>query len=141
LEENTAWLSNFEKKFPEIGRSVRCLGFIDRMDLAYAAADIIASRAGAMSISELALVAKPTILIPSPHVSEDHQTKNALSLVKRGASILLEDRDVVEKLRMEIESLLLDKETCDAMVTALKTASRPNASVIIVDEVEKLLNL
>ena len=111
------------------------------MDLAYASADIIASRAGAMSISELALVAKPTILIPSPHVSEDHQTKNALSLVKRGASILVEDRDVVEKLRGKIESLLLDKETCDVMVTALKTASRPNASVVIVDEVEKLLNL
>jgi UDP-N-acetylglucosamine--N-acetylmuramyl-(pentapeptide) pyrophosphoryl-undecaprenol N-acetylglucosamine transferase len=94
-----------------------------------------------MSISELALVAKPTILIPSPHVSEDHQTKNAMSLVKRGASILVKDRDVVEQLRMEIESLLLDKETCNAMVTALKTASRPNASVVIVDEVEKLLNL
>jgi UDP-N-acetylglucosamine--N-acetylmuramyl-(pentapeptide) pyrophosphoryl-undecaprenol N-acetylglucosamine transferase len=94
-----------------------------------------------MSISELALVAKPTILIPSPHVSEDHQTKNALSLVKRGASILVKDCDVVEQLRVEIESLLLDKGTCDAMVTALKTASRPNASVIIVDEVEKLLNL
>jgi UDP-N-acetylglucosamine--N-acetylmuramyl-(pentapeptide) pyrophosphoryl-undecaprenol N-acetylglucosamine transferase len=141
LEESTAWLKDFEKKYPEIARSVRCLGFIDRMDLAYAAADIIASRAGAMSISELALVAKPTILIPSPHVSEDHQTKNALSLVKRGASSLVKDHDVVEKLRMEIEALLLDQGKCEAMVTALKTASRPNASVIIADEVEKLLNL
>ncbi|MDG2311650.1 MAG: glycosyltransferase, partial [Flavobacteriales bacterium] len=136
-----AWLKDFEKKYPEIARSVRCLGFIDRMDLAYAAADIIASRAGAMSISELALVAKPTILIPSPHVSEDHQTKNALSLVKRGASTLVKDHDVVEKLRTEIEALLLDQGKCEAMVTALKTASRPNASVIIADEVEKLLNL
>ena len=64
-----------------------------------------------------------------------------MSLVKRGASILVKDRDVVEQLRGEIESLLLDGETCDAMVTALKTASRPNASVIIVDEVEKLIIL
>ena len=141
LDENTAWLTDFEKKHPKIARSVNCLGFIDRMDLAYAAADIIASRAGAMSISELALVAKPTILIPSPHVSEDHQTKNALSLVNRGASILVEDRDVVEKLRVEIEDLLLDPAKCKAMMTALKTASRPNASVIIVNEVEKLLTL
>ena len=140
LDENLAWLKDFEKKHPKIARSVNCLGFIDRMDFAYAAADIIASRAGAMSISELALVAKPTILIPSPHVSEDHQTKNALSLVKRGASILVENRHVVEKLRVEIEDLLFDPEKCEAMMTALKTASRPNASVIIVNEVEKLLN-
>ena len=141
LEENTTWLSEFGKKSPDLARSVKCLGFIDRMDLAYAAADIIASRAGAMSISELALVAKPTLLIPSPHVSEDHQRKNALSLVKRGASILIEDDEVVDKLRVEIESLLLNKKACDEMVSALKAASRPNASIIIVNEVEKLLNL
>ena len=141
LDENTKWLHDFGKDFHEIARSVKCLGFIDRMDLAYAAADIIASRAGAMSISELALVAKPTLLIPSPHVSEDHQRKNALSLVKRGASILIEDNEVVNNLRDEIEALLSDKEACGKMVAALKTASRPNASVIIVDEVEKLLNL
>jgi UDP-N-acetylglucosamine--N-acetylmuramyl-(pentapeptide) pyrophosphoryl-undecaprenol N-acetylglucosamine transferase len=111
------------------------------MDLAYAAADIIASRAGAMSISELALVAKPTLLIPSPNVSEDHQKKNALSLVERGAAILIEDHEVVDKIRVEIESLLSDKKTCKEMQSALKAASRPNASIRRVDEIEKLINL
>jgi UDP-N-acetylglucosamine--N-acetylmuramyl-(pentapeptide) pyrophosphoryl-undecaprenol N-acetylglucosamine transferase len=140
FDNSSTWLSDFEKENPDLVKSVKCLGFIDRMDLAYAAADIIASRAGAMSISELALVAKPTLLIPSPHVSEDHQKKNALSLVERGASVFIEDHEVVDKLRIEIESLLSDKKTCKEMEIALKAASRPDASIRIVDEIEKLLN-
>ena len=109
------------------------------MDLAYAASDLIASRAGAMSISELALVAKPTLLIPSPNVAEDHQTKNAKSLVDRRAAILIKDCDVVNNLKDHIEELLNDGTTRQEMKINLKNAARPNASYQIVDEVEKLL--
>ena len=91
FDENAKWLDEFSKKNSKTAECVTCLGFIDRMDLAYAASDLIASRAGAMSISELALVAKPTLLIPSPNVAEDHQTKNAKSLVDLGAAILIKD--------------------------------------------------
>jgi len=138
-DENSKWLSEFSRENVELAKSVQCLGFIDRMDLAYAAADLIASRAGAMSISELALVAKPTILIPSPHVSEDHQTKNALSLVERGAAILVTDKEVESSLREKIETLLNDVEGRDKMQVALRSAARPHASIEIVDVIEKLL--
>ena len=111
------------------------------MDLAYASSDIIASRAGAMSISELAIIAKPTLLIPSPHVTEDHQTKNALSLVERGAAVLIEDGRVIEKLREEIDNLLQNDGLCSSMSYALKEASKPEACIKIVDEIELLLDL
>ena len=138
-DENSNWLQEFSKKNPKSADCVTCLGFIDRMDLAYAASDLIASRAGAMSISELALVAKPTLLIPSPNVAEDHQTKNAKSLVDRGAAILIKDCDVVQGLKDHIEDLLKDENTRQEMEINLKKAARPNASYQIVDEVEKLL--
>jgi len=139
FEENTKWLEAFSKKNSKTSGCVTCLGFIDRMDLAYAASDLIASRAGAMSISELALVAKPTLLIPSPNVAEDHQTKNAKSLVDRGAAILIKDCDVVQGLKKHIEDLLKDATTRQEMEVNLKNAARPNASYQIVDEVENLL--
>jgi UDP-N-acetylglucosamine--N-acetylmuramyl-(pentapeptide) pyrophosphoryl-undecaprenol N-acetylglucosamine transferase len=84
--------------------------FIKEMDLAYAAADIIISRAGAMSISELCLIGKPTILIPSPNVSEDHQTKNAMALVNKNAALIVKDSEAVQQLPNEILSLLKNKE-------------------------------
>ncbi len=139
FDENHQWLEEFSKKNSKIADCVKCCGFIDRMDLAYAASDLIASRAGAMSISELALVAKPTLLIPSPNVAEDHQTKNAKSLVDRGAAILIQDCDVVNRLKDHIEELLKDETTRKKMEINLKNAARPNASYQIVDEVEKLL--
>ena len=139
FDENSKWLDEFSKKNSKTAECVTCLGFIDRMDLAYAASDLIASRAGAMSISELALVAKPTLLIPSPNVAEDHQTKNAKSLVDRGAAILIKDCDVVQGLKDHIEDLLKDENTRQEMEINLKKAARPNASYQIVDEVEKLL--
>jgi UDP-N-acetylglucosamine--N-acetylmuramyl-(pentapeptide) pyrophosphoryl-undecaprenol N-acetylglucosamine transferase len=72
-------------------KDLKVFDFIREMDLAYAAADIIVSRAGAMSISELCLTGKAVVLIPSPNVSEDHQTKNAMSLVNKNAAVLLKD--------------------------------------------------
>ena len=139
LAKNSAWLADKITLFPWLEDSVKCLGFIDRMDLAYSAANLIASRAGAMSISELALVAKPTILIPSPHVAEDHQTKNALSLVDRNAALMIVDSDVVAKLGPTITSTLGDSSKTASMCKALRDASRPQACSRIVDEIESLL--
>lgn len=84
--------------------------FLDRMDLAFAAADVVVSRAGAIAVSEIALVRKPAILIPSPNVAEDHQTKNALALVNHNAAILLKDEDVMEDFGSVVTGLLFDEE-------------------------------
>ena len=118
---------------------VVCTGFVDRMDLAYGAARLIASRAGAMSVAELALVGKPAVLVPSPHVAEDHQTHNARSLTELGGAELLPDREVREKLGETVTQLLHDPETCAAMAEAMKGAAKPHAAAAVVDELERLL--
>merc|ERR1711991_429567 len=79
--------------------------FIKEMELAYAAADIIVSRAGAIALSELAIIGKPIVLVPSPNVAEDHQTKNAMALVENNAAILVKDVESREKLIPTILSL------------------------------------
>jgi UDP-N-acetylglucosamine--N-acetylmuramyl-(pentapeptide) pyrophosphoryl-undecaprenol N-acetylglucosamine transferase len=119
---------------------VVCSGFIDRMDLAYRAATVIASRAGAMSIAELALVGKASILVPSPHVAEDHQTHNARSLTDLGGAVLLPDAEVREKLGHQLSGLLSDPERCKAMGQAMKRAAKPSAAQAVVDELESLLS-
>ena len=113
-------------------------GFIDRMDLAYDAASIIASRAGAMSIAELALVGKPTLLVPSPHVAEDHQTKNARSVVDRQGAIMLPDDRVVRDLGQEVRHLLNDAEGCATMSKALRAAARPKAATTVANALIEL---
>jgi UDP-N-acetylglucosamine--N-acetylmuramyl-(pentapeptide) pyrophosphoryl-undecaprenol N-acetylglucosamine transferase len=117
---------------------VRCVGFIDRMDLAYQCADLIASRAGAMSIAELALVGKPTILVPSPVVAEDHQTKNARSLSDRGGAILVPDVEVIAQLGTTIHSLLADESRCQSLAKAITEAARPQAAQDVVNAIEAL---
>ena len=109
------------------------------MDLAYQAADLIASRAGAMSIAELALVGKPSILVPSPHVAEDHQTHNARSLTELGGALLLRDDQVQTQLGHHLQSLIADRPKCEAMATAMRQAARPQAASDVVDELEKLV--
>ncbi len=109
------------------------------MDLAYGAARLIASRAGAMSVAELALVGKPAVLVPSPHVAEDHQTHNARSLTELGGAELLPDREVRENLGETVTRLLHDPETCAAMAEAMKGAAKPHAAAAVVDELERLL--
>lgn len=117
---------------------VNVLGFIDRMDLAYAAADIIVSRAGAMSIAELALVAKPTIFIPSPHVAEDHQTHNARSLTDHEAAVLIPDDEVETALESAVIDLVNDAARCEKLSQALRKYGRPKAAADVVDEIEKI---
>lgn len=93
------YLDKIEQEFQDAWRtSVQVHAFIQRMDLAYAVADVIISRAGALSVSELTLIGKPCILVPSPNVAEDHQTKNAMALVKEDAAILVKDNESKERL-------------------------------------------
>ncbi len=112
--------------------------FIKEMDLAYAAADIIISRAGAMSISELCLVGKPTILIPSPNVSEDHQTQNAKALSDQNAAILLKDSNAKSQLKTVLFDLAKNQDKLDTMSQNIKKLAKPNATEDIVNQIEKL---
>ncbi len=113
--------------------------FLTRMDLAYAAADLVISRAGAGTISELCLVGKPSILVPSPNVAEDHQTKNALALVKKDAALMVRDGDINEKLFLLAFEVVADEIKCRNLSDKIKLLAKPEATKTIVDEVEKLI--
>lgn len=114
-------------------------GFINRMDLAYAAADVIVSRAGAGTISELCLVGKPVILIPSPNVAEDHQTKNAKALSDRQAAVYITDNKAVITLVDEAVSLILDKTKRSILSENIVKMADRDADVRISNEVFKLI--
>jgi len=112
--------------------------FIDRMDYAYAMADIIISRAGG-TISELAIIGKPTILVPSPNVAEDHQTKNVMALVEKNATILVKDKDAVEKIADVTIELLNNKEKQKEIGEYIKLLGKPNAAEQIAKSILKEL--
>jgi UDP-N-acetylglucosamine--N-acetylmuramyl-(pentapeptide) pyrophosphoryl-undecaprenol N-acetylglucosamine transferase len=114
--------------------------FISRMDCAYSAADVIISRAGAISVSELSIVGKPVILVPSPNVSEDHQTKNAMALVEKNAALLVRDTDARDDLVEEALKLIKDNDRCQQLSKAIKKLEKPNAVAEIVDMCEKILD-
>jgi len=118
-------------------KNIHPLPFIKRMDLAYAVSHIVISRAGALSISELTLAGIPSILVPSPNVSEDHQTKNAMSLVSKSAAILVKD-DQTEKLLSVAIELLKNKEQLTKISKNAKNLGKPNATNDIVSEIFKL---
>lgn len=118
---------------------VQVLSFIDRMDLAYAAADVIISRAGASSVSELCLVGKPTLFIPSPNVAEDHQTKNANAIVDKEGALLIKESELDTKFTTAINSLLNDEELQKKLSVNMLQLAKPNATKEIVDEIEKLI--
>lgn len=113
--------------------------FIQRMDLAYAAADVIISRAGAISVSELCLVKKPTVLVPSPNVAEDHQTKNAMALVNKNAALLIKDLDASSVLIPNAFALLENTELQGQLINSMAELGLPKATESIVDEIEKLI--
>lgn len=113
--------------------------FIEKMDFAYAAADIIISRAGALAISELQIVGKPVILVPSPNVAEDHQTHNAMTLVNNQAAILIKDDEAKLNLTGAAFDLLNDEATMQRMAHNIRKMAMPDATKRIVDEIEKLL--
>lgn len=120
-------------------RGVVVTPFITDMASAYAAADLVVSRAGAGSISELELLGKPCVLVPSPNVAEDHQTKNAMALVERGAAVLVTDAEARERLTDTVVSLMADEGRRAAMATAISALAMPDSDELIADEVEKIL--
>lgn len=120
-------------------KGVQIMAYIDQMDMAYAAADIIISRAGASSVSELCIVGKATIFIPSPNVAEDHQTKNAQAVEKEGGAILIAESDLQKKFELVFKGLLNDEKVRIELGNKIKQLALPNATSDIVDEVEKLL--
>ena len=113
--------------------------FVSRMDLAYAVADVVISRAGAGTISELCLLAKPSILVPSPNVAEDHQTKNAMALVENHAAIMIKDTDSKSQLFLETFNLLADKTRLKSLSENIKKLGRPNAAKDIVDVIMEVV--
>lgn len=121
------------------GQWVKVHQFISRMDLAYAAADLVISRAGALAISELCLLGKPALLIPSPNVAEDHQTRNAKALADKGAAIMLTDADCHDQGLPQAFDLLHNPERCASMGQAIRTLAAPHAADRIVDEIDAIL--
>ena len=118
---------------------VQVHAFINRMDLAYASADFVISRAGASSVSELCVVGKPVIFIPSPNVSEDHQTKNALAIAKNKAALLIAEKDLESSFESEFSTVLNSKSQQELLSENIKKLALREATKTIVDEIEKLL--
>jgi UDP-N-acetylglucosamine--N-acetylmuramyl-(pentapeptide) pyrophosphoryl-undecaprenol N-acetylglucosamine transferase len=112
--------------------------FISRMDMAYAAADLVISRAGAIAISELTLVAKPVILVPSPNVAEDHQTHNAMALVNRQAAVLVRDAEAADQLIPTALTLIRDKAQLESLHTNVLQLAQTDSARRIAEEVIRL---
>ena len=128
---------NEYKKYNDL-ENVQVHEFLNRMDLAYAGSDFIISRAGASSVSELCIVGKPAIFIPSPNVAEDHQTKNAKSIADKHGAILIIEKDL-ETFPIVLETLLKDKGKQESLSENIKELALPNATSHIVNEIEKLI--
>lgn len=121
-------------------KNVIQMPFISNMDMAYRAADLVISRAGASSISELQLLGKPSILVPSPNVAEDHQTKNALALANRDAAIMVTDAEAPEKLVDAMLAIVNDEDKLHSLSANVLRMALLNSAERIVDEVEKIIN-
>ena len=118
---------------------IRYSDFIARMDLAYASADVIISRSGASSISEICAAQKAAIFVPSPNVAEDHQTHNAMALVNRNAAVMVKDGEAVEKLLTEAMELIHDPERIGSIERNVAPLARLDAAQTIVDKVYRLV--
>lgn len=134
-----AFMEEQKARNPETLSAIRHSDFIGRMDLAYAAADVVISRAGASSVSELCAAHKATIFIPSPNVAEDHQTHNAMALVKRDAALLVRDAEAVEKMMPAALELLKDPSRIAALEENAGKMALPDAAGKIADEIYSLV--
>ena len=128
-----------ERLGPNFHPNVRILPFLNKMDLAYSAADLIISRAGAGTIAELCIIKKPVILVPSPNVAEDHQTKNAMALVKNDAAVLINDRSAEDTLVPEALKLLQNTARCKVLSENIGKMALKDADMMIAEEVLKLV--
>lgn len=123
----------------EVLASIQHSDFIKRMDLAYAAADVIISRSGASSISEICAAHKAAIFVPSPNVTEDHQTHNAMALVRKDAGMMVKDVEAVEKLMTTACTLIRDEEKIAQIEKNVATLALADAAMTIADEVYKIV--
>lgn len=129
-----------EHRIKEVGSDLlQAHEFIYKMDLAYAAADVVISRSGAMSVSELAIVTKPCILVPFPFAAEDHQTANAMALVNSNAAVLVKDSEVQEQLFDQVKLLLDNEISREKLKRNIAKLKIDNASVLIMTEIEKII--
>ena len=119
---------------------LKVMDFISDMGAAYKAADLVISRAGASSISEFCLIGKPVILVPSPNVAEDHQTKNAMALVNKSAAIYVKDAEAPNSLLQLAVDTVKDDEQLAQLADNIKKLGKPNSADIIADEVLKIAN-
>ncbi len=133
------YIDEFSKSATAQCENVKISQFIDRMDLAYAAADVVIGRAGALTISELCLVGKPAVLIPSPNVAEDHQTKNAMALVKENAAVLVEDKDADALIVKKALEILWEKDWADDLSRNILGMAKPDAADDIAEVVLDLV--
>ena len=120
--------------------NVQVVAFIDRMDLVYAAADVVISRSGASSVSELCIVGKPTIFIPSPNVAEDHQTKNAKAISDKNGAILIRESELETQFENVFSDLISNQSKQSELSQNIKKLAKPNATKDIVEEIVKLIN-
>lgn len=123
----------------DLPTTVQLVPFLDRMDYAYAAADIIVARAGAGTISELCVLGKPVILVPSPNVSDDHQTENAKALVAQDAAVLIKDEAVVKELMPVLSRILNSKERKESLGINISKLALPKADEVIAKEIMELI--
>ena len=133
------YVDRINASITDIPKQIKLTPFISNMDAAYAAADAVVSRAGALSVSELCLVGKPVILVPSPNVSEDHQTKNAMALVGKDSALLVSDVDSQEKLIPALYSLVENEDKKMKLSQNISALAKPNATQDIVDACETLI--
>lgn len=135
------YFEEFKERLVGLGhKNIKYFEFLKEMDLAYAAADVVISRSGALSISELCLTGKPTIFVPSPNVAEDHQTKNAMALVKENAALLVTDKDAETNLISEALKLLFNESQQKLLSENIKLLAKPNAAEKIVREIISLVS-
>lgn len=118
--------------------NVKAMPFVDRMDIAYMAADLVVCRSGALAISELCVLGKPAILVPSPNVAEDHQTKNAMALVHKEAAILVKDNEAEKEMVAKAIQILHDQIKLELLSKNIKKLSRPDADLDIAKAIIQL---
>lgn len=119
--------------------NIKYSDFIGRMDLAYALSDVVISRSGASSISEICAIGKASVLVPSPNVAEDHQTHNAMALVRKDAALIVKDAEAVEKLLPTTLELLADQKKIETIEQNVLKLALPDAAQTIADEAYKLI--
>ncbi|GAB4249061.1 MAG: undecaprenyldiphospho-muramoylpentapeptide beta-N-acetylglucosaminyltransferase [Vicingaceae bacterium] len=138
LWQTGKWFADKAQQLVKDKKGLITMPFITKMDLAYAVADVIVSRAGALSISELCLVKKPVILIPSPNVAEDHQTKNAMALVNQNAALIVKDDESKENLGKTLFDLMQNEDLQNKLINNISKLSKDDAASVIAAEIFSL---